>query len=382
VLEGVKRASRDWAANAKNGAWLAHATDRLAAAERLSERPDLAANLEPTDRQYLAACRKAEADAKRGKRLLLAGIYVLLVGVIVGLVGWINQSYIKGQWAWYTTVRPFTVANIWPYVLTVTAEHALKPIETFRECAAEQGKDYCPEMIVVPAGSFTMGSPTTEQGRNDNEGQQHQVTIPRPFAVSKFELTFEEWDTCVTYGDCAQGVKDSGWGRGRQPVINLNWSDVKQYLAWLSRITGKSYRLLSEAEYEYAARAETQTIYPWGDDLKVNGMAMANCQSCGSPWDGKQTAPVGSFAPNHFGLYDMVGNVFEWVEDCAHTSYNGAPTDGSAWIEGSNCYARVIRAGSCCYRADYVRSAFRQWTSADSRVNYLGFRVARMLLAP
>ena len=151
--------------------------------------------------------------------------------------------------------------------------------------------------------------------------------------MSKYELTFADWDACVAGGGC-NGYKpvDQGWGRGQQPVINVNWDDAQHYVAWLSQVTGKTYRLLTEAEYEYATRAGTTTTYPWGDDIKLNGQAMANCDGCGSKWDDKQTAPVGSFAPNKFGLYDMVGNVFEWTEDCVHKNYNGAPTDGSAWL--------------------------------------------------
>jgi formylglycine-generating enzyme required for sulfatase activity len=144
-----------------------------------------------------------------------AAIYTLLVGIIAGLVGWINQAYIKEQAHWYGTVRPWRVANVDPYVLSADAERVLKPKNTFRECASEQGKDYCPEMVVVPAGSFMMGSPP--KGRY-SEDPQHIVTISKPFAVSKFELTFDEWDTCVTYGNCPQGLSDSGWGRGQQPV--------------------------------------------------------------------------------------------------------------------------------------------------------------------
>ena len=184
VLEGVKRASRDWTANNRGRAWLTHATDRLEAAERLSARPDLAANLEPTDRQYLAACRKAEEDARRGKRLVQAVIYVLLVGVIVGLVGWINQSYIREQWRWYTVRRPYMQAQVRPHVLSVAAEQALKPGDSFKECATD-----CPEMVVVPAGSFMMGSPPSEKGRDASEGPQHTVTIGKPFAVAKFAIT-------------------------------------------------------------------------------------------------------------------------------------------------------------------------------------------------
>jgi hypothetical protein len=159
------RASRDWAANNRDRAWLAHAADRLAAAERLRARPDLAANLEPTDREYLAACRKAEAYARRGKRLLQTATYVSLVAIIVGLVGWINQAYIYEQLHWYLTERPFAAAKIWPYVLSAAAEQALSPGQSFRECTPwQQDADYCPEMVMVPGGSFIMGRPDAEQG--------------------------------------------------------------------------------------------------------------------------------------------------------------------------------------------------------------------------
>ena len=377
VLEGIKRASRDWAANNRDTAWLTHATDRLAATERVIARPDLAANLEPTDREYLAACRNAEAVAKGRKRRLQAVIYLLLVGIIAGLVGWINQAYIKQQWNWYMTVRPFAVANIWPYVLTGEAEQALKPKNSFRECAAEQGKDYCPEMVVVPAGSFMMGSPPTEKGRNTNEGPRHNVTIAKPFAVSKFELTFDEWDTCVAYGDCTQDVGDLGWGRGQRPVVNVTWDDAQHYVAWLSKMTGKPYRLLTEAEYEYATRAGTQTAYPWGDDI---GKGNANCNACGSEWDYVQTGPVGSFAANGFGLYEMVGNVWEWVEDCYHPSYDNAPKDGSEWTAACpDDRRRVVRGGSWLDIPVTLRSASRFGYARTPGAYLLGFRVGRTL---
>ena len=375
VLEGVKRASRDWTANNRGRAWLTHATDRLEAAERLSARPDLAANLEPTDRQYLAACRKAEEDARRGKRLVQAVIYVLLVGVIVGLVGWINQSYIREQWRWYTVRRPYMQAQVRPHVLSVAAEQALKPGDSFKECATD-----CPEMVVVPAGSFMMGSPPSEKGRDASEGPLHTVTIGKPFAVAKFAITFDEWDTCVTYGDCPQGISDGGFGRGQRPVIFVTWDDAQRYAAWLSKMTGKPYRLLTEAEYEYATRAGTQTAYPWGDDIGKNN---ANCTGCGSKWaDARQTAPVGSFKPNAFGLYDMVGNVYEWVEDCVHNNYDGAPTDGSAWIEGGDCNNHIDRGGSWNFSPDSVRSAPRDSSGTGQRIDNLGFRVGRTLIAP
>jgi formylglycine-generating enzyme required for sulfatase activity len=219
-----------------------------------------------------------------------------------------------------------------------------------------------------------MGSPVTEKDRFSDEAPQHQVTIAR-FAVSKYELTFDEWDTCVANGYCVQRPKDLDWGRGRHPVIYVSWDDAQQYVAWLSKMTGKHYRLLTEAEYEYAARAGTQTVYPWGDEIGKNN---ANCKGCGSQWDNSQTAPVGSFAANGFGLYDMVGNVWEWVEDCYHENYQGAPIDGAAWAT-EDCARRTGRGGSWGSNPGSVRSANRLRSTPVYRANSVGFRVARTL---
>ena len=259
-----------------------------------------------------------------------------------------------------TTVSPLTAAQ----------ERALKAGDSFKE-----GTD-CPEMIVVPAGRFLMGSPKG-QG-DDDERPQHEVTIAKPFAIAKFALTFDEWDACAARGGCRPDVSDSGWGRGRRPVINVSWYDAQAYVKWLSRITGKPYRLPSEAEYEYAARAGTRTAYPWGDEIKLNGEAMANCRGCGSQWDAKQTAPVGSFPANRFGLYDMVGNVWEWTQDCWHANYKGAPADGSAWTSGDRV-ALVVRGGSWSDNPVDLRSAARLRDLTNYRGSYLGFRVARTL---
>ena len=162
-------------------------------------------------------------------------------------------------------------------------------------------------------------------------------------------------------------------------MINVSWDEAQGYVAWLSRITGRTYRLLSEAEYEYAERAGSQTAYPWGDDIKLDGTVMADCSVCGSRWDGKQPAPVGSFPPNTFGLYDMAGNVHQWTEDCFHGNYNGAPADGSAWTQSGNCFARIARGGSWFDFPSALQSSSRNMYATILRINYLGFRVARML---
>ena len=259
-----------------------------------------------------------------------------------------------------------------PTVLTVEQEkaQASKPGTDFKECA-----NGCPEMIVIPAGKFIMGSPENELDRNASEGPPHEVTIAKPFALSKFEVTFEEWDACVAAAACPR-VPDR-WGRERMPVINVSWVDIKQYVSWLSHLTGKEYRLPTEAEWEYSARAGVNTRYSWGDDL---GMGNANCDGCGSQWDLQQTAPVGSFKPNRAGLYAMHGSVWEWVEDSWHENYDVAPTDGSAWVQGGDPSFRVVRGGSWRNESELVRAAVRFRRNANVRFDTLGFRVARTIL--
>ena len=229
-----------------------------------------------------------------------------------------------------------------------------------------------PEMVVIPAGQFRMGC-VSGQDCYDDELPVHDVTIPQAFAVSKHEVTFEDYDR-FTYPN---RVDDEGWGRGRRPVINVSWNDARDYVAWLSRQTGQTYRLLSEAEWEYVARAGRSTAYSWGDDIGSN---RANCtpwtEECGDQWE--RTAPVGSFAANAFGVHDMHGNVFEWVEDCWNDGYSSAPSDGSAWGSG-DCEQRVIRSGSWFDDPRSLRSAHREGITAGDRDFYSGFRVARTL---
>jgi formylglycine-generating enzyme required for sulfatase activity len=229
-------------------------------------------------------------------------------------------------------------------------------------------------MIVVQAGKFIMGSSESKSDLDASERPQHEVTIAKPFAISKFEVTFEEWDACVAAAVCPR-VQDH-WGRGQMPVINVKWGDAKQYVGWLSRLTGNDYHLLTEAEWEYAARAGTTSRYSWGDDP---GKDNANCSSCGSQWDRKQSAPVGSFKSNALGLYDMHGNVWEWVEDSWHDNYDGAPTDGSAWLRGGDPSYRVIRGGSWRNDAEFIRAAVRAKRNVNVQFDTLGFRVARTL---
>ena len=293
-------------------------------------------------------------------------------GSILGLVAWIYQSFLEQEWTRYWTERPYWVANFRNHVLKPEEERALKPGEPFRECEKD-----CPKMIVVRAGSFMMGSPVDEKGRSPNEGPQHLVTIASPFAVSMYDVTFDDWLACVGVGGCPRegGANDNGWGRGDRPVINVNWDDAQAYVKWLSRMTGKTYRLLSEAEWEYAARAGTETAFYWGDEIDKEN---ANCHRCENEWSKKKTSPVGSFNHNQFGLYDMAGNVWQWVEDCYNEDYNGAPIDGSPWRAG-DCEKRVVRGGSWYYYPEDPRSAYRYGDKKDDRNYNTGFRVARDL---
>ena len=213
-------------------------------------------------------------------------------------------------------------------------------------------------MVVVPAGSFTMGSPSTETDRSEDEGPQRTVTIGSDFAVGRYEVTWAEWDACVADGGCSSAGPDgaggdNGWGKSDRPVIEVDWNDAQAYVSWLSRKSGQRYRLLSEAEWEYAARAGNQSRWSFGEDetrLGSFGWYSSNSNS--------QIQPVGRKTANAFGLYDMHGNVWEWTQDCWNRSYTGAPKNGSAWTSG-NCSRRVVRGGSWNNNPQNLRSANR-----------------------
>ena len=261
--------------------------------------------------------------------------------------------------------------------------------ETFREPLRSGGLG--PEMVVIPAGSFRMGCLKADGGPYDwdspcdpQEHPVHVVNFAEPFAVSKYEVTFDDYERYLLAVRGEQALKalpDEGWGRGNRPVIYFSPADSKRYVAWLSSETGATYRLLSEAEWEYAARAGTETKYSWGDKVGTN---QANCYGCRSQWDRDgewRTAPVGSFAPNPWGLHDMHGNVWESVEDCWNYNYEGAPTDGSAWTSG-DCDEFVLRGGSWKRKPWLSRSAYRSSLSDEENfIDYLdvGMRVARSL---
>jgi formylglycine-generating enzyme required for sulfatase activity len=234
----------------------------------------------------------------------------------------------------------------------------------------------------MPAGSFTMGSPVNEVDRGNDEGPQHPVTFAKPFAVGRFSVTFDDWDACVSDGGC-KGYRpgDAGWGRGRRPVIYVSWDDAQAYVAWLSKKSGKSYRLLSEGEREYVTRAGTSTPFWWGDTISPD---LANYNSsysyAGSPKGRyrQRTEPVDSFKANPWGLYNVAGNVWEWTQDCYVESYHGAPTDGSALIR-ADCSRRVLRGASWDRKPWFLRSAARLGWAPSVRDTSFGMRVARTL---
>ena len=268
---------------------------------------------------------------------------------------------------------------------------------------------YAPEMVVVPAGEFAMGSATTEPNRDAAEGPQHRVRIGAAFAVSKYPVTVEEYARFVAdarydagnqcyktehgtdwKNEVGTNWRKPGFAQGPDsPVVCINWNDAKAYAAWLSKKTGQKYRLLSEAEYEYADRAGTTTAYWWGDDpaescRRANGSDLAltarypTVKSTACQDGYTFTSPVGKFAPNAFGLYDTAGNIWSWVEDCWNDTYASVPGDGSAALTG-DCTRRLLRGGSWYYYPRNLRSADRYGNATEPRVNMDGFRVARTL---
>jgi len=236
---------------------------------------------------------------------------------------------------------------------------------TIKDC------DDCPQLVVIPAGSFMMGSSAEEEGRNANEGPRHLVTIGRPFAIGVHEVTFDEWAACVRDKGCTYTTpRDNGWGRGRRPVVDVSWNDAMQYVRWLSRKTGRQYFLPSEAEWEYAARAGTQTPWNTGKAIITDDANILNAL--------QRTVPVGGFPANAFGVHDVHGNVREWVADCYEVGYFGTPTDGGA-MASTGCKERVIRGGSFSNIPADSRSAWRTKQPPTGRFSNAGFRVARAL---
>lgn len=256
-------------------------------------------------------------------------------------------------------------------------------LSSFQECAE------CPEMVLIPSGSFEMGSPESEANRRPQEGPQRQVAVER-FALAKTEVTFEAWDACVADGGCGgYRAPDSGMGRGEVPAFNLSWEDASSYIAWLNtKVPGAPYRFPSEAEWEYSARAGTQTPYYWGSEPDRAHANMGREVCCIGAAEGPDrwvgVAPVGQFPPNDFQLNDMSGNLSEWVADVYQDTYENAPEDGSVWISnsvGGGQERYVLRGGSFKDRPWQVRSAQRFSNAPNWRLDTYGFRPARDLSA-
>jgi formylglycine-generating enzyme required for sulfatase activity len=299
---------------------------------------------------------RQSAKARMRRKTMAAGI-VMLVLLSIGFVSWYRNNQLSPHMLVWLLYAPF-------------------------------GYTPEPQMVDVPAGSFLMGSPESDGKAQAAEKPQHRVTVHKPFRISKFEVTFDEYDFFVHLTSrrllfvhpTSRRLSDpNGWGRGRQPVINVTWDDAQAYVAWLRERTGRLYRLPTEAEWEYAARAGTTTRYWWGDEVPTS--RQANCADCGNEWSNKQTAPVGAFLANPWGLHDTAGNVGEWVQDCFHENYQDAPSEsGSAWKDANGkCLMRILRGGSWNNGAWFSRSAFRIWFVPDYQSASIGFRLAQDL---
>ncbi len=257
----------------------------------------------------------------------------------------------------------------------------LQPGATFRDC------ETCPEMVVIPAGTFEMRTAPWGPGYPHNEGYFYPVTFPGPYAIGKYEITFAEWDECASEGRC-EALDDSEWGRGRRPAMNLSWGQAVEFTKWLSGKTGHIYRLPTNSEWEYAARAGRGMnrffdIPPPEVCKHGNVYDQTAHKEFEFEWqpmpcsDGQAvTAPVGQYLPNAFGLYDVIGNVFEWTEDCASPNWRGAPGNGAPWVEG-DCSLRGYRGASWITNEPYYLVESSRFKFLGARENDLGFRVVR-----
>ena len=257
-------------------------------------------------------------------------------------------------------MQRWTMLVLWVLMAPVSAQNQVDPSAAaagtvFRDCEA------CPEMVVVPSGTYSMGG-------------VHKVTIAQPIAVGRTEITFAQWDACIADRGCKYRPDDQGWGRGDQPLMNVTWDDTREYLAWLKRRTGRNYRLLTDAEWEYVARAGTTTAYFWGDgDAEICQYAAVDKggDGCGK---GKPL-PAGRLRANAFGLHDTLGSMYEWVEDCWNADAAGVAEDGRARTTG-DCGRRVLRGGAWKFLPQNARAAERSSYLSFVRDAIVGFRVA------
>ncbi|PQO91319.1 hypothetical protein C5614_25680 [Massilia phosphatilytica] len=251
-----------------------------------------------------------------------------------------------------------------PVVTAPTPARAAAAGADIKDCAA------CPTLVSIPAGVFTMGNNTSDP----SEKPAHAVTVGAPFAIGRYEVSVQEWNACAAAGACPKIAQRQGTG-ANAPMRDVSWDDAQQYVKWLATASGKPYRLPTEAEWELAARGGASTRFWWGEQM---AQGKANCKDCGKPWADDAPANVGSFAANPYGLYDTSGSVWEWVADCWHNNYKGAPGDGRAWDE-PDCRVRVIRGGSWREGASYMVASTRFKYDASVRHSQNGFRVARSL---
>ncbi|OZB19396.1 MAG: hypothetical protein B7X53_00070 [Hyphomonas sp. 34-62-18] len=376
TLDGVRAAARDWRARCyeaeysekksrqrpDEGSWLLHRSERLKDAQKIAARSDFAVAVDDDIRAYLTACRRAERRAAAGRLRMqvLAGILALMV-LGVGYA-YTQRDTLEPLWASWTKYRPYVVPS--GTLLSAT------PGTTFQDC--QRGSAGCPVMVVIPRGVFLMGSEQGDRDARPDEMPLHSVEVAS-FAVSEREITVDEWRSCVSAGACA--TNSTLQSDGRAPVSLVSWEDARDYADWLSQMTGESYRLLNEPEWEYVARAspehDVRTRFSWGDDdpscdfRAANGASFAGCELEGP-------LPTGSFRSNAFGVYDMHGNVFEWTQDCFRNY-------ATQLADAENPCERVVRGGAWDFQARDLRAAFRYGFDQRVRMRIIGLRVARSL---
>jgi formylglycine-generating enzyme required for sulfatase activity len=400
TLDGVRAAARDWrsqlgdAKGARGESWLLHRGERLKDAETIAARPDFAGVVDEDMRAYLKACRQVErtqAGRRRGMAALLGVSALAVLGVGAAFV---TQDQWRPRLEAHLNYGRFAAENTSAKLMQAA------PVTTFQDC--QPGSTLCPVMVVIPQGDFLMGE-RPEQQRDEMDApmvdaagkpvmapdERRRIPVAR-FAVSETEITFAHWRACVAGGGCEGSVPDdSGWEGDDRPVINVSWDEAKAYAQWLSQATGHEYRLLTEAEWEYAARGVTSVDDPrnganwsFGDDeslLRDYGWFAENTE--------QKSQPVRQKRANPFGLYDMHGNVWEWVEDC-YAEYDPARLTSAAVETGdrsdseTTCSSRVLRGGSRYGLPNWLRSAIRYRVNPTGRIFIYGFRLARTVLPP